>query len=240
MLMFTSVYGFQTKIQQIKTRGYITVAIPKTSHPPFITYLKDGTLEGSDIRLIEKIGKYLKVSIKYLSCVTSNEQIEAVANSKADIALGGLSVTLRRLEKVNFSIPYANLKLALLVNRLGDISSKFDYNRNIEMGVLAGSAFLEYAELRFPDAKIKLYNSSQVMLLAVKQGKLDAGLSSLNKVQYWMKENPSDALYIRIIVIPEFLDPIAVAVSYDAPDLVKWLSMLIEQSYLSEDEEGRK
>ncbi len=234
MLMFTPVYSLQTKLQQIKNQGYITVAIPDKSYPPFIVYLEDGHFEGSDIWLINKISKYLNVTVKYLSYATANAQIEAVANSKVDIAIGGLSATLKRSKKVNFSIPYAKLNLVLLVSRFSDLTPQSNFGRNTSIGVLADSSFVEYAEQKFSNANIKPYRSSQSMLVAVKEKKVDAALSDINKARNLLNSDPADGMYIRIMVIPNFSDLIAIAANYDAPDLTQSLNTVIKKLRLSE------
>ena len=92
----------------------IEIAVP-TDFPPF-AFVEKGELKGFDIDLLNAVASRLKKTIKFLP-MKSNYVISAVASNLADLGAGGLSITEKRKEYVDFTTPYFDSGFVLVIRK---------------------------------------------------------------------------------------------------------------------------
>jgi len=85
---------------------------------PFV-YEEDGELVGFSVDLWKAIADDLDLQYDWVKVETLTQQLDAVANGSADIALGGISMTPEREEIVDFSYPYFNSGLLIITQPPG-------------------------------------------------------------------------------------------------------------------------
>jgi ABC-type amino acid transport substrate-binding protein len=191
---------------RIVLRGELIVAILNKDTPPFVQE-KGGVLSGVDIDLVRQIGKELMVPVRFdRSAKTYDEVVQLVANGQADLGVSKLARTLKRAQSVLFSTPYMRLEHALLINRLAFAHVARDQSvtqavRNFTgtIGVLAGSAWEEFARRNFVKATVVPFPLWRDAVEAVKRGEVATAYRDAIEVRSIMQADPSLALTLRTV-----------------------------------------
>jgi len=228
-------------IARIKQRGELVVAMYYEDVPLFCMRNSNNELEGIDIELAQDIAEKLGVKLTLKrEAKTYDEIVQFVASRKADIGLSSLSDTLERAMTVSFTTPYWSLRQALLINRL-KLSSYKDHpyfkkielllnQPGIEIGVLKGSSYVDFAKKMFPLASIKSYDNIAQGIEDTKKSKLLAFLYDEVEIMNWNKLHPEDSLFLKSDFITQSEDTLAIAVHWQDSHLLTWLNLSIEQS----------
>ena len=158
---------------------------------PF-SYQANGQIIGLDIELGKLIGDRLGKRVEIID-MQFESLIPALQSGKIDIAMSNFNVTEERKKLVNFSVPYVENDISALVMRpAANVAASAPAQSNIasptvriakhanigdkRIGVLLGSEHDRYVMRTFPKATVLQYKSPPDILLAVKSGKVDAGL----------------------------------------------------------------
>ena len=114
--------------------------------------------------------------------------IMGMATGKYDMTAASLQITPERQENVNFSEPYMQFDVVIVVkddgtNAAGGASKKTlaDFE-NATLGIFSGSSFDALAKERFPNAQRQYYTLVPDMILAVEQGKIDGYITETTYV----------------------------------------------------------
>jgi ABC-type amino acid transport substrate-binding protein len=91
-----------------------TLRVVTKSFPPFVI-MQNGQLAGFSIELWDAIANQLGVSYEWIIVETVVDQLEAVQSGEADVAIAGITITEAREELVDFSFPYFDSGLQILV-----------------------------------------------------------------------------------------------------------------------------
>jgi polar amino acid transport system substrate-binding protein len=193
-------------IARILNRGELVVALLDRDTPPFVV-VKDGVISGVDISLVRQVAAELKVPVRFdRSAKTYDEVVQMVALGRTDLGVSKLARTLKRAQSVQFSTPYLLLDHALLVNRLAFAKLAYDQSvtqavRNFtgSIGVLAGSAWEEFARRNFARAQVVPFSSWTLAVEAVKRGEIVAAYRDAIEVRKVMLADPSLALTMRTV-----------------------------------------
>ena len=184
-------------IADIKKSGKLRVGVEAT-YPPF-TYREGGKMIGYDIDLLEHFTKELGVEADVIDTQWSGI-IPSLYAKRFEIIMTSMSYTKQRLEKVLFSIPYAEASQALLIRAKdkGTINSIDDMSGRV-LGVKLGSP----GEVMLPglDKKIiaprgkgikghKTYDDHPAAYLALSQGTVDGVLNTLPTLAKVSKDRP--------------------------------------------------
>ncbi len=228
-------------IARIKQRGELVVAMYFEDVPLFCMRNSNNELEGIDIELARDIAEKLGVKLTLnRNSKTFDEIVQTVANRKADIGLSSLSDTLERATTVSFTTPYWSLRQALLINRL-KLSAYKDHpdfktielllnQPGIEIGVLKGSSYVDFAKKMFPLATITSYDTVAQGIEDTKKAKLLAFLYDEVEIMNWNKIHPEDSLFLKSDFITRTEDTLAIAVHWQDDHLLSWLNLSIQQS----------
>jgi ABC-type amino acid transport substrate-binding protein len=106
--------------------NHVKVAVDE--FPPFSMKDSNGSFSGFDIDLWDAIAKENKWTYELVETANVNGIVAAVKSEKANVGISGITITSDREEKGNFSYPYFDSGLQLMVsnNTLEiDISDKF-------------------------------------------------------------------------------------------------------------------
>lgn len=228
-------------IARIKQRGELIVAMYYEDVPLFCKRNGNNELVGIDIEIANDIAKKLGVKLTLnRDSKTYDEIVQAVVNRKVDIGLSSLSDTLERATMVNFTTPYWSLRQALLINRL-KLSAYKDHPNfkeielllnqdGIEIGVLKGSSYVDFAKKFFPLATIVGYDTLVQGVEATKKGKLLAFLYDEVEIMNWNEINPEGSLFLKTDFITQSEDTLAIPVNRKDSHLLSWLNLYIEQA----------
>ncbi|MDR2193767.1 MAG: transporter substrate-binding domain-containing protein [Treponema sp.] len=239
---------YPQEIQAILKRGEMVFAMTSMDQKPFFyTDEQTGLLIGLDVELAYEIANLLGVKAVFNREADSfDDVIMKVVNKEADIALSKISRTMRRAEMVRYTIPYITFRQGLLINRLelAKITSEknlpgFITNFRGRLGVIKNSSYASYAATNFPNADLCLYDSWTETVDALFKGEILAAYRDEGEILIVTTSKSDASILMKIVFLTDKQDPIAMAVSSDAPLLQEWLNLFLE-SYLIQHKEELK
>jgi polar amino acid transport system substrate-binding protein len=132
---------------------------------------KDGVMSGYDIDVGKAIAAELGLEpnpkkAKFATIV------EGVKTGRYDAAVASHTITEKRLEAVNFSIPYYYSGPQIFTRPGSDVETADDL-KGLEIAVSKGSTYADQAKEYTEQANIKLYDSDVVALEALANGRHD-------------------------------------------------------------------
>ena len=74
-------------------------------------------LPGFSIQFWEAIAELTGIEYEFYEVETVTDQIEAVRNGEADAAIAGISITAEREETINFTFPYFDAGLQIMIRQ---------------------------------------------------------------------------------------------------------------------------
>lgn len=142
-------------------------------YPPFETKDKDGNPEGASVMLAEAFGEYVGKEIKIVDTPYPS-LITALDTGKVDMIISSMTITPAREKEVDFSIPYTNSQLMMLVHKDSKVQSHEDLNSpDVTIASKTGTIGALWAEENAPKANIKNVDEEASAVLEVSQGKAD-------------------------------------------------------------------
>ncbi len=186
---------------------------------PF-SFQKGGKRVGVDIDIAHLLASKLGVTAKIISPNAFTDLIPMLLGDEIDIIIAGMSITFGRAKVVDFSDPYFDTGLSILLNkitttRLG-ISAAPNYavlhdelSRNGKAGrlvvaVTEGKAPQRIVPRFFPQAQIKAYPTNEAAAEATLKGDADIMVHDEIFLKVWLKENARRANFRLVVLDPPF------------------------------------
>lgn len=139
-------------------------------YPPF-EYMENNKIVGLDADIITELTKRIQMEYKW-SNMSFDGLIPALQTNKLDIVIAGMSITPKRAEAVNFSIPYLSSEVAFVGSKKNPIKSINDLEGKT-FGAELGTT-KEASAKKIKDSKVIPFNGNTPALIALKSGKIDA------------------------------------------------------------------
>ncbi|MEW6121398.1 MAG: ABC transporter substrate-binding protein [Pseudomonadota bacterium] len=187
------------QLADIKAAGTLRVAT-FDSNPPFgsidpSTY----NLVGYDVDFAKAIAQALGVKLQLVSTNPAN-RIPLLQSGKVDLIVADLTITPERAQVVDFSIPYFETGLELLVPASSsDALSSFS---NARIGAVKGTTGEQVLKARFPASRVLSYDDIPTALAALRNGSVDAIAQDSTILAGLLAEAPDRA---KFKIIPEKL-----------------------------------
>ncbi len=166
---------------------------------PFSFVDQNGRITGHDGELARVFAFRLGRPVEFVN-VRWDALILALQSGKVDIVVTGMSASDERRKAVDFTSPYYQNKLVLLVRKPpvaagkpgadGLQISSVEVLKTRRLGVLQGSAFDTYAQQNFPNADIRRFIGFADVLLAVETGAVDAAFTDVDALKEVQKLRP--------------------------------------------------
>jgi len=83
---------------------------------PFVIVQPDGGLTGFSIDLWDEIAKDLQLDYEWVQVATVKDQLAAVQDGRADVAIAGISMTPEREQIIDFTHPYFDAGLRIMTS----------------------------------------------------------------------------------------------------------------------------
>lgn len=223
-------------IARIVERGELVVAMLATDTPPFF-YQKNGEMVGLEVDMARDLARELNVKLRITrQARTFNEVVDVIAQQDADLGISKLSRTLSRAQTVRFSDPYLHLRHALVLNRLQfarlardqpipSVVRKF----NGSIGVIANSAFANFAVRNFPNAQIRPYASWGEVVAAVRNGEVASAYRDEFEIKRLLTSDPTASLTLRTVTFKDLNDTLGIAVSVADPVLLAFVNQYLHE-----------
>ena len=200
---------------------------------PFF-YEKGGETVGLEIELAKRFARSIKLRLRLdRSAKTYQQIVDLVADKKIDIGFHS-TPTFNRVQKVSFSNAYSKLPHSLILNRveLAKLSNGSSIDKVLRqfsgtMGILANSAWDEFANDNFPKAKVIGFPSWEDVADAVFSGRVICGYRNEFYTRKILKSNPSRALSLKIVSFNDLSHDFSFAVSHDNKILKELLNEFV-------------
>jgi polar amino acid transport system substrate-binding protein len=205
----------------------LTVAM-ELAYPPFETKDDEGNPDGVSVQFIKDFGAAYGYDVQ-IENTAWDGLIPSLQTGKADCVISSMTITDERKKTVDFSEPYANAQLALLVNSNSGIQSIDDLNQEGKtIAVKTGSTGDTYATSHLDKCTITRLADESACVTEVTQGKADGFIYDQLTIYRNQKNNPDTT---KAVYIP-FQDPEnwGIAVKKGNTELLNQLNEFIEQS----------
>ncbi len=222
-----------TDLSWFANKGELIVGFVSEDDAPFF-YEKGGETMGLELELAKRFAQSLNLQLKVdRSAKTYQEIVDWVADKKIHIGFHS-TPTFKRVQKVSFSNAYCKLPHSLILNRVE--MAKLSNGSGIEkvlrqfsgtLGILANSAWDEFAAENFPKAKVVGFPSWEGVANAVLSGRIVCGYRNEFYTRKILKSNPSRALSLKIVSFNDLSHELSFAVSHDNKILKELLNEFV-------------
>ncbi|MGL4676557.1 MAG: transporter substrate-binding domain-containing protein [Brevinema sp.] len=144
------------------------------AYPPFETKNSEGDPIGVSVDLAYALGEFLGKKVVIENTAWTG-LIPALQTGKVDIVISSMTITEDRKAQVEFSDPYAQARIAMLVNINSPVNSITDLNQpGRVVSVKQGTSPFLFAQKNLTNAVVNSFSSESAALTEVLQGKADA------------------------------------------------------------------
>ena len=166
-------------------------AVQVATDPSFVPFemmdSETGEMIGFDMDIIRELADRVGFEVD-INTMDFNGIIPAVQTGNMDAAIAGITITDERAEIVDFSDPYYDSGLQILVSADNDEVKTVEDLEGLTIGTKIGSTSYDYLTEKFGDsATITPYPGSSDMYLALMGGSVDAVFYDAPNVGYFAK-----------------------------------------------------
>ena len=210
--------AFRT-LDEIKDSGKITIGV-FSDKSPFGYVDENGTYQGYDIELANRLGQDLGVDVELVSTEAAN-RVEYLQTGKVDVILANFTVTPERAEAVDFADPYMNVALGV-VSHKDKVVTDLDQIGDRTVIVISGTTAETYLTEHNKDLKLEKYDTYAAAKTAFEN----------NPDAVWANDN-TEVIAFANQAGPEYVvgieqlgntDTIAPAVSKGNESLLNWIN----------------
>ena len=174
--MFGAVSGAQAQGKEL-------VVATDTAFVPF-EFKQGNTYVGFDVDLWAAIAKELNLKYK-LQPMDFAGIIPGLQTKNIDAALAGITIRDDRKKVIDFSDPYYESGLAILVGEKNTDIKDAASLAGKTVAVKTGTATVDFLRSQVPDAKLKLFPNIDNAYLELATGRVDAAVHDTPNVQYY-------------------------------------------------------
>lgn len=227
MLVPTRAFAAGKTLADVQASGVLQIGCEAT-YPPF-TFRDKGEIVGYDVDLAALMCASLGVEPEFIDTQWSGV-IPALYAGRFDVIMSSMSYRKERLEKVAFSIPYAEAAQALLIRaedadtitsieglsgkvlgvKLGSPGEMMQPGLDEEITAAAGEGFSD----------VKIYDDHPSAYLALSQGSVDGVLNTSSTLGQVMKDRPGAYALVRPV---GKLNWAGIAARKEDPEIVAWM-----------------
>jgi len=207
--------------QKIKESGIITIAMEGT-WSPWTYHDENDKLVGFDTEIGEEIAKRMGVKANFIEGEWDG-LLAGLSSGRYDIMINGIDITPERKEAYDFSIPYAYMKTAIMVNKDNNEIKSFSDLKGKNTANTISSTYAELAE-SYGANVIGVDDLNQTFELLT-QKRIDATLNAEVTYYDYMKIHP-DA-NVKIAALSTDANLVGIPVKKGNDELVKELNRVL-------------
>jgi glutamine transport system substrate-binding protein len=166
-------------------QGKELVVATDTAFVPF-EFKQDGKYTGFDIELWEAIAKEAGLQFRWQP-MDFNGIIPGLQTRNIDAALAGITIRDDRKQVIDFSDPYYESGLAILVGVDNNTIKTAKDLGGKTVAVKIGTATVDFMNKNVPTAKLKLFPNIDNAFLELATGRVDAVVHDTPNLQYFAK-----------------------------------------------------
>ncbi len=149
------------------------------TYAPFNYRTADGELTGYDVDVANGVAEQIGAELEFV-CQKWSGMIPALLANKFDLVVASMSITDKRKEKMDFSVPY-RISVGRLVGPKNAGWDLFDGAgkphasnfKGLKVGLERSSTYANWFAAKLPDAKVVFYDSSETMYIDLVNGRTD-------------------------------------------------------------------
>lgn len=169
------------------------------TYAPFNYKTADGELAGYDVDVAKGVAGIIGADFEYV-CQEWDGMIPALLANKFDLIIASMSITEKRMEKIDFSGPYRfstgqivgskKKEMTLFDDAENPIADNF---KGLKVGLERATTYASWFEEILPDADVVLYDSSESLYLDLQNGRVDIIMTNPMKahLKFLAKEDGS-------------------------------------------------
>ena len=158
--------------------------------PPMGFRDENNEIVGFDIDLAKAAGEKMGVDVEFQPIDWDSKELE-LNSGKIDLIWNGFSITDERKETMEFTQPYLDNKMIIIVNEGSDIKTKADLaGKNV--GIQAGSSAVDAVEkddIHNEFASMPTYDTNVLSLSDLEVGRVDAVVADQVVARYYLAQN---------------------------------------------------
>lgn len=158
------------------------------AYPPFEMTDTSGKPSGVSVDLAHALGKALQKKI-VIQNIAFDGLIPSLKTGKIDLIISSMTATTERTQSIDFSDPYLNTGLCLLVKKASPINSIQELDQTGRtVAVKKGTTGHSYAVKNIRQARVLVLDKESSAVLEVVQGKADAFIyDQMSTYQNWQR-----------------------------------------------------
>ncbi len=214
-------------LEEIKKRGTIRVGF--STFVPWAMRNTKGEFIGFEIDVARKLAEDNEWQLELVPTAWDGI-IPALIAGKFDVIIGGMSVTPKRAQTVNFTIPYAYTAITMAANKnlAAGMSTIEDFNKpDVTLAVRRGTSSAAWLQETFPNAEITYFDSDPLAFQEVLNGNAYGVVTSEPKPSLYTVAN-SDTLFLPFGDQKFNFLPGSFAVRKGDPDFLTFLNSWIQ------------
>jgi polar amino acid transport system substrate-binding protein len=214
-------------LDSVKKAGELRIGC-EAAYVPF-TYRQDGKIVGYDIELAEIFCKTLGVKANFIDTAWAGV-IPSLYAKKFDIIMSAMSYTKERLERVAFSIPYAEASQAMLIRSADNTKIKVVSDMNGRtLAVKLGSPGQILQERIDKELKskggagfkeVRVFDDHPAAYVALAQNRVDGVLNTIPTLAMVLKDAPGRYAIVKGVGTDNWA---GIAARKEDPELIKFL-----------------
>ncbi|MBV5339350.1 MAG: transporter substrate-binding domain-containing protein [Deltaproteobacteria bacterium] len=154
-------------------KGTLTVGM-ELAYPPFEMTDTKGRPSGVSVDLAKALGAALGMKVEIRN-ITYDGLIPSLKTGKIDLIISSMTATPERARSIDFSDPYLQTGLCLLVRKASLIQGIADLDKaGMTVAVKKGTTGHNYASKKMKHARVLVLDKESAAVLEVVQGKADA------------------------------------------------------------------
>jgi len=180
-------------ISEVQVRQPLLVGITP-NYPPVIFKRNDGIV-GVEADLARRLADELDRTVRFVE-LSWEDQISALLDGRIDIIMSGMSVTMARKVRINFSDHYLTSGLVAMMHAedVREYSTINDIKQGLlQIGVVEGTTSDEFVRKNFPAAvRIASFKNASDAVMPLKNRSIDIFVHDAPSIIWLVSENEAD------------------------------------------------
>lgn len=227
-LLCCALFAAGASLTSAQARDVLRVGTEPTFAPFEFLDTKTKEFSGFDIDLIRAVADKAGYDVKILN-MGFDALLPAIMTGTIDVVASGMSITPERAERVDFTKPYYQTGLSMLVRKsdAGTYTS-FDSLKNRPIAVQIGTTGADKAK-SIPGAKVTAFNTTSDAFMALSTGSADAVILDRPVIGYFLKSQPKLAKTLQLQPAMEDAASFGFAVKKDNTALLEKLNKAYDE-----------
>ncbi len=192
LLAFSSCKSARPTVSKIKERGILKVGTTGDYRP--LSYCEaSGEYWGFGIEVAERIAEELDLEVEFIPTSWPSLSADVLAEAQLfDFAIGGITITEKRLETMDMSEGYLKNGKTILCRKedAQKFSSLSDVDKaNVRVMVNPGGLNEKFAHENLKNAQITIYNRNEEIPAMVAEGKADIMITEITEAPWYVQND---------------------------------------------------